>query len=108
MKKIRLLVVDLELGYLKEDNGYVFVANEKNIVQAKKDYLIQMRRFSLNESGLGLYNQVPPIFNDFLSGTNRQDIIEVAGIDKDDSDFEKLYKLAGIDMMPNVFDIKQG
>ena len=109
MIKIKLFVGDIELGYLTEiDKGYVFSANKTKIAKAKKEYPIQMRRFELNERDMGLYKNIPSIFDEFVSCQNRADIIEKAGLEPTDSEFEKLYKIAGLDFFTNAFNIKQG
>ena len=109
MLKVLLYVHEIELGYLTEiDKGYVFKADAGNVAKAKKEYPIEMKRFTLNSADNGLYREVPPIFDEFLGYTSRQDLIEEAGIDKFDTDLEKIYKLAGLDMMTPVFEIRQG
>jgi len=109
MLKVKIFVKDLELGCLTEiDKGYVYAANKSGISNAFKKYPIEMRRYNLVKSGTVRYKDVPPIFDEFLEYTNRVDLIERAGINSLDTDIEKIYKLAGLDMMSTVFTIKQG
>ena len=109
MLKVKLFVHDIELGCLTEiDKGYVFSANKAGIDRAFKEYPIEMRRYNLVKSGTVLYRDVPPTFDEFLVYTSRGDLIERAGITGEDSDLERIYKLAGLDMMSTIFTIKQG
>lgn len=109
MLKVKLFVHELELGCLTEiDKGYVFAANKVDIDKAFKMYPIEMRRYELVKSGTVLYRDVPPVFDEFLGYTHRGDLMERAGITSADSDLERIYKLAGLDMMSTIFTIKQG
>ena len=108
MLKVKLFVHDIELGELTEiDRGYVFTANKLNVSKAQKTYPIEMRRFSL-PVGVALYKDVPPIFDEFLEYSLRGDLVELAGINSEDTELERLYKLASLDMHDLVFNIKQG
>ena len=64
-----------------------------------------MMLFKLNDKGMAVYDQVPYPFTTFLSGADRNDIASKAGIEKDDSDFVKLYKIAGLNMVRENFEI---
>ena len=109
MLKVKIFLKELELGCLTvRDEGYVYAANKVAINSAFKKYPIEMRRYTLPQSGNSLYKCVPPIFSEFLEYTNRADLMERVGINVLDAAIEKIYKLAGLDMMSTVFIIKQG
>jgi len=110
MKKILFKIDDLVLGALAYDkNKYVYVANNKDILKAKKAYPLEMRFYKLNIDGAMSFDILPYPFNEYLSYTAREDLSLKAGITSSDSDFDRLYKLAGLDIAPyNRFTIIQG
>lgn len=108
MNKIYLYLENILLGYLTEgDAGYLFYADKENISQAKKSHGILMKFFNLNTSGMKKYDKIPYLFSVYLEGTNREDIIESAGICEGDSEFIKLYKMSKLNLHPINFAIKQ-
>ena len=109
MQKLNLFIFDFNLGQLLYESGeYIFDPNKENIKKAHKQYPIQMIPIINNLLYSKEYNFLPYPFDEFLGYTNRLDIKENAGILDSDSDFEKLYKLAGIDMITPIFTITQG
>ena len=105
---ISLNIEDIELGYLMERNGkYVFCANVKEVERARKEYPLDMILFDLNEGGMTVYDTIPYPFSNFMSGTHREDLMIKAGIKSTDSDFVRLYKLAGLKLIRQNFDIHQ-
>lgn len=108
MSRISLNIEDIELGYLIErGNKYVFCANGNEVNRAKVEYPIDMILFNLNATGMQVYDDIPYPFTTFVSGTYRSDLMEKAGINQNDSDFVRLYKLAGLTMMRENFEIHQ-
>ncbi|MBQ8615414.1 MAG: hypothetical protein IJ415_02490 [Clostridia bacterium] len=108
MKKIYLSIEEIDLGYLIEtDLGFEFVANKDGVLKAEKENSIVMIMFKLNKTGTNTYSQIPEPFSKFLISNTRKDLIEKANISEQDSQFEKLYKLAGLDMMQINFKIHQ-
>lgn len=109
MKKIYLYLEEIPLGYLIEVEGaYSYYADRENVLLAKEKYPIQMKLYNLNDGGMKDFESIPHLFSVYLDGATREDIIKSAGIEKDDSDFTKLYKLAELDFHPINFSIKAG
>lgn len=108
MNKVYLSLNDIDLGFLVEGtNCFNFVAYEDAIAYLKKENPFAMLMFKLNKSGEKIYEYIPAPFSRFLVAKNRKDIIEKAGIKEMDSQFECLYKLAGLNMMEINFKIHQ-
>lgn len=106
MSKISLNIEDIELGYLIErSNKYVFCANVKEVERARKEYPLDMILFDLNEGGMTVYDTIPYPFSTFMSGTYRPDLMKDAGIKDTDRDFIRLYKLAGLKLIRQNFNI---
>lgn len=106
--KIVLNIQNIELGYLTYENDkYKFFANSKSFEKAHNLYPI-IKNLDLNSSGIGIYDKIPFPISNYISGTSREDIVALAKIKKSDSTFEKLYKLAGLDYMHELFWISQG
>lgn len=104
--KVVLGIEDIELGYLSEHNGkYMFCANGEEVERALKEYSLDMMLFKLNNSGIKVFDKIPYPFDTFLAGSSRPDIMKKSGISKDDSDFVKLYKIAGLNLVRENFDI---
>ena len=109
MNKIYLSLNENILGYLREgENGYVFHADKEGIENATKISPIKMKFFTLNKSGMKEYSQIPNHYIQYLDNWDREDIMEKTGIDESDSDFVKLYKIAGTNLQPINFLITQG
>ena len=108
MRRINLYMLDIEVGYLNEcNNSYEFTANSFGLNEVSEKYPFQLRMFKLNREGTKVYNELPYPFNEFLGYVGRRDLDEKAGINQNDSDFDKIYKLAALDMVTPVFSIKQ-
>ena len=106
--KILLSVKEITLGYLTQiGDKYAFLADENNIEEAYKKYPLQMRFFELNQKGEGYYNRIPAPFNLNIEATQRRDLVEKAQIKEDDSLFVKLYKLAKLETLNEMFTISQ-
>lgn len=109
MEKVYLRLNENVLGYLREsENGYIFHADKEGIDNATKISPIKMKFFTLNRSGIKEYSQIPNHFIQYLDNWDREDIMEKAGIVESDSDFVKLYKIAGTNLQPINFAIMQG
>ncbi len=105
--KIALYIKELTLGYLEYNNNYYFTADESNIQVAFKKYPIDMMLFSLNKAQTKEYKYVPQNFLQYLEATAREDLRLKADIKDEDSEFVKLYKLAGLKICPENFGIRQ-
>ena len=108
MNRVYLSLNNNDLGYLMSSNNkYKFVAFEDVIAMAIKQTPLAMMMFKLNKTGTKTYESIPAPFSRFLIGRNRKDLIEKANLSEQDSQFEALYKLAGLDMMEINFKIHQ-
>lgn len=106
MPKISLNIEHIELGYLSERGGkYIFSANGDEVNRARKEFPIDMMLFNLNATGMQVFDDIPYPFNSFLSGVNREDIMQKAGINVEDNDFVKLYKLSKLIIVRENFEI---
>ncbi len=102
MKKVQLIIYDIVLGEIV-DNSFSLVENKDNINLAKEKYPLEMRLFKNGLSGL-LY----PI-ELLVSALDREDLGKQAGFKKEDTTFDKFYKLAGLNISSiNGFFIKRG
>ena len=102
MKKVILKLYEFDIAEIIDENGLTVIDNEENIKNASKKYPLNMRSYS---KGLSGYNYpIETYFNAF----NRKYIIKEAQIKESDSVFEKLYKVAGLNLIDfNGFNIKQ-
>lgn len=106
MAKISLNIEDIELGYLLERGGqYLFCANGDEVNRAYKKFPLDMLLFKLNSKGMQVYDTIPYPFSAFLPGTHREDLMIKAGIRSDDSDYDRLFKLANLRMIRENFEI---
>lgn len=106
MKKIYLSLDEMDLGYLIEDKkAFVFVANEEGVNSAQEKNPIAMQFFSLNRTGKKVFLKMPHTFSQFLITDSRKDLMLKANIDDEDSQFEKLFKLAELNLMKINFRI---
>jgi len=102
MKKVVLKLYDFELAEVIDKNGLFVIDNKKNIEEATKLYPLNMRAYKKGLSGF-----VYPL-ETFFNAFNRKDIIKEANIIEADNIFEKLYKVAGLNIEPiNGFYIIQ-
>ena len=98
--KIILEIYDIPLAEISED--FSITELEENISSAKNEYPLEMRFYKKGLSGL--LNPLETI----VGCVEREDVKKEAGIKETDSLFEKLYKLAGLNIMPiNGYSIKQ-
>ena len=105
--KIILHCGNFDLGYLSfENEKYKFFADSKNFKEALKIYPI-IQNFSLNSSGIGVYEKLPYPFTNYISALSREDIVLSAKILETDTLFEKLYKLASLNHEHELFWISQ-
>lgn len=108
MKKIYLSFADIDLGYLQQNGqNCEFVAYEQNILNLENENPMVMQFFKLNKTGSKQYLSIPEPFSRFLISNSRKDLFEKADIKEEDGQFEKLYKLAGLNMMDINFKIHQ-
>ena len=106
MEKIYLRFKSTTLGYLcRDEMGFRFFADETRIKRVQKRYPILMKMYTLNVSGAEIYARLPNLFANFIPSKERTDIITKAGIVDSDDDFEKLYKLAGLNLVNINFKI---
>ena len=104
MKKVVLKLYDLNLCEFFDNEGELSKKeNEKEIKTAKEKYPFNMREYKNGISGF-----VYPIEN-YFNAINRKDIIKEANIKETDTVFEKIYKVAGLEIEPiNGFSISRG
>lgn len=108
MNKVYLSLNEKDLGYLVEGTHcFKFVADKDVIAHLEEENPLAMLMFKLNKCGEQEYEYIPAPFSRFLAAKNRKDIIEKADIKETDSQFDCLYKLAGLDMMEINFKIHQ-
>ena len=100
MKKVYLHIYDIVLCEISGDDKLEIVNYEDNIKVAKQEYPLQMRLFKKSLSGI-----LSPIEN-IINCLDREDIKKQANIEENDSLFEKLFKVAGIELIDyNGFNI---
>jgi hypothetical protein len=105
---ICLYYKEIHLGNLTFDNNtqqFVYNSIEKNEQKAKEKYHM-LEYYALfnskNKKQTNLFDE----FYEFEQSVYRDDIIELAGIKKDDSLFIKLQKLASLSLNDDYFHIK--
>lgn len=103
MKRILLKLFDITVAEIIDKNEITVIDNLEGIIKANELYPLNMREYKKGLSGF-----VYPIEN-YFNAINREDVILEANISDNDNVFEKLYKVAGLDIMPiNGFSIVQG
>lgn len=108
MNKVYLSLNNNDLGYLTcQNDKFKFVAFEEEIKKAKEENPLAMMMFKLNQTGSKTYVSIPAPFSRFLIARSRKDLMEKANLCETDSQFEALYKLAGLKMMEINFKIHQ-
>ena len=108
MKKVYLSLDEIDLGYLVQtDQSYLFIANEDGVNEAITTNPVAMKFFNLNKIGEKSYQQIPHLFAQFLLASSRNDLCEKAKFNETDDEFEKLFKLAGLNIMQINFKIHQ-
>ena len=104
--KVFLSLDEIDLGYLiQTQNEYKFVANETGIEEANRLNSIAMTLFKLNKTGEQIFDEIPHVFSQFLVADSRKDLCEKAQIKEDDCEFEKLFKIAQLNIMKINFNI---
>lgn len=107
MKQVFLLFKDIELGFLTEENGaYVWVPNPAGLQVFATQYSAACDLFFLNPAQPQVYNEIPAHFSDYLESAGRADLAKKANILPNDSDFDKLCKLATLTYFAQDFVIK--
>ena len=103
---VNLYYNEYNLGHLEQTpNGYLWVPNVREIVKATQVYEMGMEMFFLPCDCVE-YPFVPRHFNEFLTACERADLKEKAGIEDDDSEFVRLYKMGKLDYFSQEFVIK--
>ena len=106
MEKVFLSYKSTKLGFLcRNEQGFCFVANETAIKKLQQKNPMLMKTFSLNLSGAEVYSKLPYLFSQFIPSNERVDLLNKAEIVEQDDDFDKLYKLAGLNLMNINFKI---
>ena len=104
--RINLNYNEFNLGHLMQvENGYLWTPNIKEIARADEKYELAMDMFFLPNEQV-VYPFVPRHFNEFLDASERADLKEKAGIEDDDSEFVRLYKMGKLDYFSQEFVIK--
>lgn len=103
--KIKFCYKTFHLGTLTFENG-LFVYNSilKNEMEAKESS-IKMQFYNLTNSVNKTSNVIFDEFEEFLTATNRQDIVKKAKIKENDSPFVKLYKFSKLNINQDDFYI---
>lgn len=107
MKQVYLHFKEFELGALtQKDQVFIWVPNIQNIqlFNAKYDGASDMLLLGTDQPEV--YEQIPYHFNEFVESASRPDLMKKAGINNDDSDFEKLCKMATLNFANQDFTIK--
>ena len=108
MKKIYLSLNSVDLGYLiQTTSGFKFIENEHAITNLKQDDLLTFQLFNIQTLSKQAFTEIPKIYQKFLPSKERKDLIKKANILETDSNFDKLYKLAGLNVMAINFKIHQ-
>ena len=107
--EIRLMIDEIELGLIKFIGGkYWFFANSDNIKKAQQKKPVEMKFYSLPHEGMISSNLPFDFLSEHIAAFNRKDLIKAAGIEEGDSEFEKLYKLAGVEFVENqIFKLEK-
>ena len=97
------------LGFLtKTEEGFDFVAFANEIEKLETENSIVFKMFNLNKKGTKSYSHIPSFFRKFLPSKERMDLMKKANIKETDSEFDKLFKLAGLNSMAINFKLRQG
>ena len=107
---IKLYYKEFELGYLTfdyENNVFVYNSNVENENKAKAKYL-GMEFYYLSNSKNKRQKILFENFIEYTECLGRTDIIEKAKIQKDDTLYEKLEKIAKLNWNNEGFYIKYG
>lgn len=105
---IKLCYKEFELGTLSFDEQtkeYIYNSNLENEQKAKEKYSA-MEFYYLSNSVDRRSKRLFDNFTEFSSSFDRSDIVRKAKIEKDDSIFEKLTKIAKLNLFYENFYIK--
>lgn len=104
MKVLKVCFKEIELGQISFNGEiYTYVANEKNVKKAhEKGY--QTFLFGFDESFET--NEFPASLSDLIPDKEQIDIFDAAGINETDAEFEKLCKIASLDLQMPDFHIE--
>lgn len=107
MKQVYLTFKGIELGFLTEEKGaYIWVPKKEGIQEFYEKYEAATDLLLLSAIEPEVYSVIPKHFNQFVESAKRPDLAKDAGIVENDSDFEKLYKMAALDYFNDEFCIK--
>lgn len=96
MEKLSVYFKNIKLGelYFKNEN-FIYVANKCNVKKAlNKGYPL----FLYHCENDFVSDILPPAFEDILPKEEQIDLILLAGITESDNKFERLYKIAKLDL----------
>ena len=98
-KTIRIFYKEIELGQLQQvEKNYIYKANPQKVELAhKKGYPTYL--YKCDESFLS--SELPYSITDFIPDPKQYAICIAANIENNDSDFEKLYKVASLKDVKN-------
>ena len=104
MKSIGIFFREIKLGELTQvNNNYIYKANIKNIEKAhKKGYSTYL--YKCDESFIS--EDLPYSLQNFIPTEEQTETLTIAKITPNDSDFEKLYKIAKLDFEKRDFYIQ--
>ena len=104
MKTIGIYFREIKLGELTQINtNYVYKANSKNVEKAhNKGY----STFLYNCDNSFIDEHLPISLQNFIPSKEQTELEYLANIKEDDSDFEKLYKIAKLNFDTPDFYIK--
>lgn len=106
MKKVYLYFREFELGFLCQENGkYIWSPNPSEIKKFSEKYFFGDFLFLDREKPV-TYDKIPHHFIEYVQSSSREDLKKSAKIEKGDSDFEKLYKMATLDYYNQDFVVK--
>jgi len=108
MKKVYLYFREFNLGFLTEqDSKFLWTPNTEEINKFEKKHPWSWDFLMLNKSEPTLYDKIPNHFIEYVESSYiREDLRENAKIEKNDSDFERLYKMATLNYYDQDFTIK--
>lgn len=103
-KTIGVYFREIKLGELsKVNDNYVYKSNEENVKQAhEKGYSSYL--YKCDDSFIS--TELPYSLQNFVPDEKQTQIVTLAKITKNDSDFDKLYKVAKLNLVVPDFHIK--
>jgi hypothetical protein len=107
MKQVYLHFREFELGFLtQKDDVFVWVPNTESIRAFETKYTGASDMLLLDKNEPVVYEKIPYHFVDFVETYPRADLAKQCGITANDSDFDRLCKLATLDYFNMDFEIK--